>query len=126
MILGLGIDLVRIDRLGRVLDRHTERALDRLFTPDERDACQSKVDPTECLAARLAVKEAFVKALGTGLRDGLSWREMDVRAGRQGRPTLHVSGTARARLDEMGVSRTHVSISHDAGVAIAVVVLEGD
>ena len=126
MILGLGIDLVHIDRLGRVLDRHPERALARLFTEDERDACLDRPHPHECLAARLAVKEAFLKAVGTGLRDGLSWTEMDVRAGPRGRPSLRVSGRARERLDDLGVARTHVSISHDAGVAVAVVVLEGD
>lgn len=126
MILGLGIDLVHIERLERVLARHPERALERFFTTRERDSCLERARPHECLAARLAVKEAFLKAIGTGLRDGIAWTEMDVRAGPRGRPSLRVSGRARERLDDLGVARTHVSISHDAGVAVAVVVLDGD
>lgn len=124
MILGVGIDVVHIERLERVLDRHADRALARFFTAEERDACLERSRPHECLAARLAVKEAFLKALGTGLRDGMAWTEMDVRAGPRGRPSLHLSGRARERVDRLGVGRTHVSISHDAGVAVAVVVLE--
>lgn len=124
MILGLGIDVVHIERLERVLDRHADRALERFFTAEEREACLERARPHECLAARLAVKEAFLKALGTGLRDGMSWTEMDVRAGPRGRPSLHVSGRALERLEDLGVGRTHVSISHEAGVAVAVVVLE--
>lgn len=126
VVIGLGIDLVHIERLERVLDRHPRRALERFFTEDERDACLDRARPHECLAARLAVKEAFLKAIGTGLRDGLSWTEMDVWAGPRGRPTLRVSGRAGERLAELGVTRTHVSISHDAGVAVAVVILEGE
>lgn len=124
MILGLGIDVVQIERLERVLDRHADRALERFFTAEERETCLERARPHECLAARLAVKEAFLKALGTGLRDGMSWTEMDVRADPRGRPSLHVSGRALERLEDLGVGRTHVSISHEAGVAVAVVVLE--
>lgn len=126
MILGLGIDLVDIERLEGVLGRHPERALQRLFTTGEREACLDRPQPHECLAARLAVKEAFLKAIGTGLRDGLRWTELDVRADPHGRPSLSVSGRARDRLEDLGVRRTHVSISHDAGAAVAVVILEGD
>lgn len=126
MVIGLGIDLVHIERLERVLDRHPRRALERFFTEEERDGCLARVRPHECLAARLAVKEALLKAIGTGLRDGMAWTEMDVRTGPRGRPSLRVSGRAAERLEELGVTRTHVSISHDAGVAVAVVILEGD
>ncbi len=128
MIVGVGIDVVDVGRMRRLLERHPRRAADRLFTPDERAVCARRpVGAEACFAARFAAKEAFLKALGTGLSGGISWQDLSVTPTTgSGRPTIAASGAARARLDALGVDRVHVSLSHDAGVAAAVVVLETD
>lgn len=124
-MVGLGIDIVEIARMRALLGRHPERAPERLFAPEEREDCASRADPEECLAARFAAKEAFLKALGTGLRDGLGWREIRVRQDRHGRPEILLSGAAADRLRRGGGERVHLSLSHEAGLAVAVVVIEG-
>lgn len=125
MILGLGVDYVRVSRMGSLLDRFPERAPARLFTEKECRRCDGRPDPAECYAARFAAKEAFLKALGTGLAGGISWREMEIRLEERGRPRLAVSGRARRALASRGGTRVHLSFSHDGGAAVAVVVIEG-
>ena len=115
MVIGVGIDVVDVDRFEATLTR-TPRLRDRLFTPAEQQL------PMASLAARFAAKEAVAKALGAPV--GLSWRDAEVHRGNDGRPHLVMTGTVAARADELGVRRTHLSLSHDAGVASAVVVLE--
>ena len=124
MVIGLGIDVVEVARLEAVLARHPQRASDRLFTSEELAECASRRDSTPCLASRFAAKEAFLKALGTGLRDGIAWRHMSVRSGPLGQPKLVVTERAAEKLTELGGTAVHVSITHDAGVAAAVVVIE--
>ncbi len=115
MIVGVGIDVVDVARFGQTLER-TPRLVPRLFTPDERGL------PLASLAARFAAKEALAKALGAPV--GLHWTDAWVRRDEAGRPHLEVVGTVAARSDELGVTSMHVSLSHDAGIASAVVVLE--
>ena len=117
MIVGVGIDVVDVARFVATLER-APGLRERLFTPDERDL------PPASLAARFAAKEAIAKALGAPA--GMSWQDATVRrvAGRQ--PVVEVVGTVAARADELGVARFHLSISHDAGIASAVVVAERD
>jgi holo-[acyl-carrier protein] synthase len=117
VIVGVGIDVVDVDRFTRVLER-TPRLRERLFTPIERDL------PVVSLAARFAAKEAVAKALGgpTGLR----WLDVTVPGGRGERPELRVTGTVAACADRLGVGRFHLSLSHDGGVATAMVVAETD
>ncbi|HRC13149.1 MAG: holo-ACP synthase [Actinomycetales bacterium] len=117
MILGLGIDVVDIDRFGDTLAR-TPALRQRLFTDSERDL------PLHSLAARFAAKEALAKALGCPV--GLSWVDATVVRGDDGRPELDVRGSVLARVKELGIQSLHVSLSHDAGVASAVVVAEGE
>lgn len=117
MIVGLGIDVVDIERFGRRLDR-TPRLRQRLFTEVERGL------PVASLAARFAVKEAVAKALGAPA--GLRWNDVTVARGEDGRPDVQVIGTVADRACELGVTRFHVSLSHDAGIAGAVVVAERD
>ncbi len=124
MIVGIGVDLVEIDRMRRILDRHGRRARRRFFTDRELSDCDGRADPAEGLAARLAAKEAAFKALGTGKIEGHRWGDAEVATVDSGRPTLVFSGAAGARAAELGVERTWVSLSHEAGVAAAVVVLE--
>ena len=124
MIYGIGTDIVAIDRFQRFLDKENSALLERLFTPSERSLCGSRKDAASCLAARFAAKEAFLKALGTGLRDGVSWLDMEVSNDALGKPALTVSGKAAEQYQVNGLIRTHLSLSHDGGNAVAMVVLE--
>ena len=116
MIVGVGIDVVDVARFGQTLER-TPALRERLFTEEERSL------PLNSLAARFAAKEALAKALGAPV--GLEWHDCTVRRGDDGRPHLVVSGTVETRAEALGVRAVHVSLSHDAGIASAVVVAEG-
>ncbi len=117
MIIGVGIDVVDIARFGRRLER-TPRLMERLFTESERELRLAS------LAARFAAKEALAKALGAPV--GLHWGHATVVRAEDGRPHLKVTGTVAARAELLGVRSLHVSLSHDAGIASAVVVAEGE
>lgn len=125
MIVGVGVDQVEVSRMEGLLTRRPRRARERLFTADERGYCEERNPPWECYAARFAAKEAFLKALGTGLGAGTAWREVEVAVDADGRPRLEASGTARRRMEKTGAGRAHLSLTHEAGVATAFVVLEG-
>ena len=114
-MIGVGIDVVDIDRFELSLDR-TPSLRERLFTPVEAGL------PMASLAARFAAKEALAKALGAP--HGMAWHDCEVVSEESGRPLLSIRGTVRARADELGVAHLHLSLSHDAGIASAVVVLE--
>jgi holo-[acyl-carrier protein] synthase len=116
VIIGVGIDVVDIARFERTLER-TPALRERLFTPEERSL------PAHSLAARFAAKEALAKALGAPV--GMSWQDVKVERPHATRPQLQISGTVADRAAELGVDRLHLSISHDAGIASAVVVAEG-
>lgn len=124
MIYGIGTDIVAIERFRKFLDSGNCAIIERLFTLDERTGCGSKKDTASCLAARFAAKEAFLKALGTGLRDGISWHDMAVTNNALGKPELTLSGQAAAQFRLNGLISIHLSLSHDGGNAIAMVVLE--
>ncbi len=117
MIVGVGIDVVDITRFSRSLNR-TQSLASRLFTDGEREL------PMKSLAARFAAKEALAKALGAPR--GLLWTDAEVVTDSSGRPELRVYGTVAAAAARRGVQRWHVSLSHDGGVATAVVVAEGE
>ncbi len=114
-IVGVGIDVVDIDRFAASL-RRTPGLARRLFTPGELDR------PPASLAARFAAKEALAKALGAP--EGMAWHDAEVVSASSGRPHLAISGTVAARSAELGAVHVHLSLSHDAGIASAVVVLE--
>jgi holo-[acyl-carrier protein] synthase len=115
MIIGVGTDVVDLARLERSLER-TPTLRDRLFTPSEAAL------PLESLAARFAAKEALAKALGAP--GDLSWHDAEVVSDVSGWPSFELHGSVAARAEQLGVERVHLSLSHDAGVAIAFVVLE--
>ena len=125
MIIGTGIDLAEPARLRRAGGRRGGRLLERLFTARERRDCERLREPWPRYATRLAAKEAFLKALGTGLRGGISWQDMEVRNDDLGRPELHLSGRAAERAAARGVTGIHLSLSDLNSLAAAVVVLEG-
>ena len=116
MIVGVGIDVVDVERFGQTLER-TPGLLDRLFTEAERELVLNS------LAARFAAKEAVAKALGAPT--GMNWHDAEVHRGTDGRPHLEVRGTVQAQVDALGITSLHLSLSHDAGIASAVVVAEG-
>ncbi|WP_324649631.1 holo-ACP synthase [Georgenia sp. H159] len=116
MIIGVGIDVVDVARFMLTLER-TPRLRDKLFTPEEREL------PPASLAARFAAKEAIAKALGAP--GGMSWQDCTVERVPGGAPIVHVRDSVAARADELGVRSWHLSISHDAGIASAMVVAEG-
>ena len=121
MIVGVGIDVVPVARFAQALQR-TPTMAQRLFTPAEQVAGAGTPRTAESLAARFAAKEALAKALGAP--GGMSWLDAEVRVDGNGRPTLAVSGTVAARADALGVTHWHVSLSHDGGIASAVVIAE--
>ena len=114
-VIGVGIDVVDIERFAESIER-TPSLVDRLFTPSEAAL------PLTSMAARFAAKEAIAKALGAP--HGMSWHDAEVVSEDSGRPLLTIRGTVQARADELGVVHVHLSLSHDAGIASAVVVLE--
>ena len=117
MIIGIGIDVVDVARFGQALER-TPRLLARLFTDAERSVGLNS------LAARFAAKEALAKALGAPV--GLCWTDAEVLSGGDGRPHLRIWDTIQARATLLGVRDLHISLSHDAGIASAVVIAEGE
>lgn len=124
MIYGIGVDIVATERFQRFIDAGNSAIMDRLFTQAERSLCGNRKDAASCLAARFAAKEAFLKALGTGLRDGISWQDMEVSNNALGKPELTLSGKAAVQVQAAVAARVHLSLSHDSGSAIAMVVLE--
>lgn len=124
MIYGIGTDIVSIERFQRFMDTGNSAIIERLFTPIERSRCGSRKDVASCLAARFAAKEAFLKALGTGLRDGISWQEIEVSNNDLGKPELSLSGKAAEFFEANKLVSVQLSMSHDGGNAIAMVVLE--
>jgi holo-[acyl-carrier protein] synthase len=122
---GIGIDVVQVQRLVSSLERFGKRMEARLFTEGELAYCSSHKDPTPHLAARFAAKEATFKALGTGWGGGVGWKQVEVLQPGGQRPELKLTGAALKRLGELGATRTHLSLTHDGGMAIASVVIEG-
>jgi holo-[acyl-carrier protein] synthase len=125
VILGLGIDLVEVARMEKAIAKG-ERIVRRLFTEDEAAYCVRHKVPAVHFAARFAAKEAGMKAIGTGWSSGVGWRDFEVRLDARGRPLLIISGKAGEIARSMGATHSLVSLAHDAGVATAVVVLEGE
>ncbi|MFR9774725.1 holo-ACP synthase [Micromonospora sp. MS34] len=121
MIVAVGIDVVLVDRFGRALAR-TPLLADRLFTEAERYTRAGNPRAAESMAARFAAKEAVAKALGAPA--GLNWHDCEIVADPAGRPWLTVSGTVAAAAAERGINHWHLSLSHDGGIASAMVVAE--
>ncbi|MGC3995859.1 MAG: holo-ACP synthase [Propionicimonas sp.] len=115
MILGLGIDVTQVSRFSEAAER-TPGLLDKIFTPGEHDTSMQR------MAGRFAAKEAFAKALGAPT--GLVWTDVEVRKDAEGKPYFSCSGTVAALVAERGIASIHLSITHDAGIAAAVVVCE--
>jgi len=124
MIVGIGIDIVDIERVNRLLDRYKDRFVKRVFTEEEEKYAYRSIKPAERLAGRFAVKEAFMKAIGTGKSNGILWRDVETVRGPLGRPKVKLYGKANKYMNMLNGNNVHVSITHDGGKAIAFVVIE--
>lgn len=124
MVKGMGIDVVEVARFAAALARHDGRLEKRLFTDRELADCDGRADRVQSLAARFAAKEAALKALGTGWAGGLGFRQIEVERAENGAPSLRLHGPAAERAAAIGAPTAHVSLTHQPGVAAAVVLLE--
>lgn len=120
-IIGLGTDIVAIERIKQLVERHPNRVFDRIFTPVERDYCQRFRDPMPHLAARFAAKEATYKALGG--KQAIYWNKMWVENLPTGQPMLRLSDEPLRLAKELGANNFLVTLAHDGGCAIATVIL---
>jgi holo-[acyl-carrier protein] synthase len=124
MIIGIGIDLVKIDRIDKA-GKNQSGFLERVFTEREREYCSKQKYPAQHYAGRFAAKEAVLKAIGTGWSAGVKWTDMEVLHGDGGGPVVNISGRVKDLMDLKGVKQILLSYSHDEGYAVAHVVLVG-
>lgn len=122
MIIGIGVDLVKIDRIDKAGKNHTA-FLERIFTERERAYCKRQKYPAQHFAARFAAKEALLKAFGTGLSAGMKWTDIEVLHGEGGGPIVNLDGRVKDLADLKGVKQVMISYSHDEGYAVAQAVL---
>lgn len=123
-IYGVGIDLIRVERLRRILKRWGDRFTARIFTAAESAACGERTTRASCLAMRFAAKEAFVKALGTGMRSPVLWLDIEVRNNTLGKPEIFLSHRAGQFCQERGIRAWHLSLTDEGDYGAAVVILE--
>ena len=123
MIIGIGTDIAECARYERIWEKYGERFARRILTPLEYSLMPGK-DVALYLASRFAVKEAAVKALGTGFSDGIVCRDIGIVKNEKGSPSLVFTGGALAKANELGVTAAHVTYSHEKAYAVATVVLE--
>jgi len=124
MIVGIGSDIARVGRFEQAMTRHGERFAQRILGPEEQQMLVSHAQPAGYLAKRFAAKEAFVKALGSGLRHGIQWGDIQVLNDHLGKPCLQLDGLAKVYAQKLEVSAMHVSLSDEADYALAFVILE--
>ena len=125
MIIGIGTDIVNIQRIERAVERFGERFINKVFTDKEAIVCKGKKDPSQHLAARFAAKEAVLKSLGTGISNGIGFKDVEVSRMKGKRPEIILHGKGKEMAESLGVKDIHISISHDGGLAVAFAVIEG-
>jgi holo-[acyl-carrier protein] synthase len=125
MILGMGVDLAEVPRIRAAIERHGGRFIERIYTPPEIAYVERKANRFERYAARFAAKEAGMKAIGTGWKRGVSWRDFEVVNLPSGRPTLRLHGVASEIAQQLGVRQIWLSLTHTAELGMAHVILEG-
>ena len=124
MIVGVGIDVIQIDRVAHMLEAHGERFTKKVYTAAEVARCSRRRNQAQEYAARWAGKEATMKALGTGWRQGVRFKDIENYNLPTGKPMIRLHGRAREMAEQLGATRIHISISHERHYAAAVVVLE--
>ena len=126
MIVGLGTDLVEVNRIRKSIASFGDRFLKRVFTEQEQGYASKTANPEECYAARFAAKEAGMKALGTGWSGGVTWKNFEILSATSGQPSLQLHGIAADLAMSKKVTRISVSLTHTAQLAFAVVIFESD
>ncbi|MFH1146094.1 MAG: holo-ACP synthase [Pseudomonadota bacterium] len=124
MIYGVGIDIIKINRVRKILEKYGIRFRERLFTPAEDDYCMKKTRPYIHFATRFAAKEAFAKATGHGIRNGITWKDIEVLNEQSGKPVLNLYGPSADLCASLGIRQKLISISHEEDYGIAMVILE--
>ena len=124
MIYGIGIDLVKINRIENVIQKWGNKFVRRVFTPGEAEICDRKASPFSAFALRFAAKEAFSKALGLGMKNGIKWRDIEVFNDAGGKPGLMLHGTSSEICRRKGVTGIHLSLSDEGEYGTAMVALE--
>lgn len=124
MIYGIGVDLIHVPRVEEVLNRWGRRFIARVFTAAEAELCLRRGFPASCFALRFAAKEAFSKALGLGMRQGLRWKDIEVFHHPGGKPHLKTHGRCSEICIQAGITRMHLSLSDEKGYGVATVILE--
>jgi holo-[acyl-carrier protein] synthase len=117
-IVGIGTDIVECLRIGRMIERHGELFLRRVYTDHEIRYCQERRRAVEHFAGRWAAKEAILKSLGSGWRRGLDWTDIEIRNDNEGKPQVHLGGAVRDLALELRIQNIHVSISHCRAYAV--------
>jgi holo-[acyl-carrier protein] synthase len=125
MILGTGVDLAEVSRIRAAIERHGGRFIERIYTSPEIAYVERKANRFERYAARFAAKEAGMKAIGTGWKRGVTWRDFEVVNLPSGRPTLRLHGVASEIAQQLGVRQIWLSLTHTAELGMAHVILEG-
>ncbi len=124
-LVGIGTDIIECLRIAKMIERHGELFITRVYTEHEIAYCSARKAATQHYAGRWAAKEAVLKALGTGWIRGISWRDVEVRNQPGGAPTVRLAGGAREVFERSGIRRLHISISHCRSHAVAYCVAEG-
>ncbi len=125
-VLGIGTDIIECLRIAKMIERHGELFLTRVYTPHEIEYCTARKAATQHYAGRFAAKEAVLKALGTGWTRGIQWRDIEVRNEMGGKPTIVLSGAAAELCEKNGITEMLISISHCRTHATAYALAVGD
>jgi holo-[acyl-carrier protein] synthase len=125
MIIGTGIDIVSIVRIENLMTRWGDLFLSRIFTEREIIRCRQRSRPSECFAIRFAAKEAFLKAIGWGLRNGIRWTDIEVENDSLGKPLFSLHRNAKEAFELLKIQKVFLTLSHDRPYAVAHVLLEG-
>ena len=125
-IIGIGTDITECLRIARMVDRHAEMFIERVYTPREAQYCRSQKQSTESFTGRWCAKEAILKALGTGWRRGIAWRDMEILNDQAGRPIVELSGGTLEVAEQLGVTEILITISHCHTHATATAVAVGE
>ena len=124
MVVGLGVDIVQNDRIQGIIDKWGEKFLAKIFTKTELDFINRHEQKLQRYASNYAVKEAFVKALGTGFRNGINFHNIQVRRDKLGKPFIELMGSTKSFAEQKGINKIHTTISHEKDYSVAVVIFE--
>ena len=124
MVIGLGVDIVQNERFEKLVNKWGSKFLSKVFTEYELDFINKKKQKFQRYAATYAVKEAFVKALGTGFRKGIKFRDIEVKRDKLGKPYIKLNGTITSHVEQRGINKIHTTISHEKEYSVAVVIFE--